>query len=115
MKQVREHEKKLTRYALEKMSKLKNVEVYGPRDAEKRAGVISFNVKGVHAHDVAAVLDSEGICVRAGHHCAQPLATKLGFTATARASFYLYNTEKEIDYFVKTLEKVGKVFNKKLK
>ena len=115
MKQVREHEKRLTRYALEKMSKLKNVEVYGPCDAEKRAGVISLNVKGVHAHDVAAVLDSDGICVRARHHCAQPLVTKLGFTATARASFYLYNTEKEIDYFVKTLEKVGKVFNKKSK
>ena len=103
------HEKELTGYAMEKLSEIKEVDIYGP-SAEKRVGVVAFNVKGVHAHDTAAILDSEGVAVRAGHHCAMPLHSVLGLTASARASFYFYNTKEEVDKLMQGVRKVIKVF-----
>jgi len=116
MKNVREHEKELTVYALEKLSGVKNLKIYGPTDQEKRGGVVSLNVvdkKGkvaIHPHDLASILDGEGIAVRSGHHCAQPLMKVLGIPAAARASFYIYNTKEEIDKLVPAIEKAKKLF-----
>ena len=78
--------------------------------ADDRAGVISFNFGDIHAHDLASILDTEGVCVRAGHHCTMPLMEKMGWPATARASFYLYNTEEDVDALVLALEKAAEVF-----
>ena len=108
---ILEHEHKLTAYALEKLAAVEGLEIYGPQEAEKRAGVITFNLSDVHPHDVATVLDAEGIAVRAGHHCAQPLMKWLNVSATARASFYLYNTEEEVDKFVEGLVKTKEYFS----
>lgn len=105
---IRAHEEQLARYALERLRAIDGVTVYGP---EERAGLITFNVEGVHPHDVATVLDSRGIAVRAGHHCAQPLMRWLGVTATARASFYLYNTEEEIDKLADALQYAKEYFH----
>ncbi|MBI2208502.1 cysteine desulfurase [Candidatus Woesearchaeota archaeon] len=109
MEKIAQHENELAEYAMEKLSEIKEVEIYGP-SAGKRVGVVSFNVKGVHAHDTSAILDSEGIAVRAGHHCAMPLHSVLGITASARASFYLYNTKEEADKLIQGIRKVIKVF-----
>ncbi len=97
MPSVARHERDLTEYALAQLSDLEDVRVYGPLDGKDRGGVISFYVGDVHPHDVGTLLDADGIAVRAGHHCAQPLMRKLGVGATVRASFYLYNTAAEID------------------
>lgn len=105
---IRAHEEHLARYALERLRAIDGVTVYGP---EERAGLVTFNVEGVHPHDVATVLDSRGIAVRAGHHCAQPLMRWLGVTATARASFYLYNTEEEIDKLADALQYAKEYFH----
>ncbi|GAB6933657.1 cysteine desulfurase [Calditerricola satsumensis] len=105
---IRAHEERLARYALERLRAIDGVTVYGP---EERAGLVTFNVEGVHPHDVATVLDSRGIAVRAGHHCAQPLMRWLGVTATARASFYLYNTEEEIDKLADALQYAKEYFH----
>ncbi len=113
MDNVRVHEKELVEYALEKFKILEEedlVEVYGVRNAEERGGAIAFNVKGVHSHDVAQVLNSFGICVRSGQHCAAPLVTSFGVMAMVRATFYVYNTKEEIDYLVEKLKEVPKVF-----
>ena len=116
MKNVREHEKELTNYALEKLSKVHSLVVYGPSDIEKRGGVISFNIvddKGevaIHPHDLASILDAEGIAIRSGHHCAQPLMKVLGISAAARVSFYVYNTKEEIDKLVPAIEKAKRIF-----
>lgn len=107
MDAIEKHEHKLAQYALQRLSEVDDVTVFGP---QKRAGVVTFNCDDVHPHDVATVLDSEGIAVRAGHHCAQPLMKWLEVSATARASFYLYNTEEEIDAFVKALIKTKEYF-----
>jgi len=107
MGKIQKHEKELTNYAIKKLSKIKNISVYGPKI---RAGVIAFNLKGIHAHDVSALLDTEGIAVRGGHHCAMPLTKKLGMDASVRASFYLYNTKKDVDALIKGLKKVEEVF-----
>ncbi|MFP5105730.1 cysteine desulfurase [Neobacillus sp. C211] len=109
--QIAEHEHKLAAYALEKMSAVEGMTIYGPLDAAKRAGLITFNLSDVHPHDVATVLDAEGIAVRAGHHCAQPLMRWLKASATARASFYLYNTEDDIDKLVEGLVKTKEYFS----
>lgn len=110
---VREHEIALTRYALERLASLepRGLAVYGPRDATERAGVISFNLGDIHAHDLASILDVEGVCVRAGHHCTMPLMEKMGWPATARASFYLYNTEADVDALIDALGKAAQVFH----
>lgn len=105
--EISRHEHKLAAYALERFRQLDGVTVYGP---EERAGLVTFNLDDVHPHDVATVLDAEGIAVRAGHHCAQPLMKWLDVTATARASFYLYNTEEEIDKLVEALQKTKEYF-----
>ncbi|KAA6443845.1 cysteine desulfurase SufS [Bacillus atrophaeus] len=105
--EISRHEHKLASYALERFRQLDGVTVYGP---EERAGLVTFNLEDVHPHDVATVLDSEGIAVRAGHHCAQPLMKWLDVSATARASFYLYNTEEEIDKLAEALQKTKEYF-----
>jgi cysteine desulfurase/selenocysteine lyase len=101
---VRAHEKEMVGYAIEKLEGAGAV-VYGPKDVAIRGGVASFNLDGVHPHDMATILDQEGLCIRAGHHCAQPLMRVLGVPATARASFYVYNTPDEIDALVEALDK----------
>ncbi|PKG23594.1 cysteine desulfurase [Niallia nealsonii] len=106
-----EHEHKMAAYAMEKMSNINGLTIYGPQDAKNRAGVITFNIEDVHPHDVATVLDAEGIAVRAGHHCAQPLMKWLNVSATARASFYLYNSEDEIDKLVEGISKTKEYFS----
>ena len=107
MEKVREHELELTRYATEKLKEV-GLEIYGPAP-EKKGGVITFNIKNVHPHDISSILDREGIAVRGGHHCAMPLMKLLGIQGSARASFYIYNTKEEIDLFVKALAKIRKI------
>jgi cysteine desulfurase/selenocysteine lyase len=110
MDAVRAHEKALVRYALAQLAEVKGLRLYGPGDPELRGGAVAFSLEGVHPHDVAQVLDGEGVCVRAGHHCAQPLHRALGVAATARASVYLYNTPEDIDALVRGLERVRAFF-----
>jgi cysteine desulfurase/selenocysteine lyase len=106
---IEAHEEELVRYALGRLEEVPGVTVYGP-PAERRGGIISFDVEGVHPHDVAQILGYEGIAVRAGHHCTQPLMTRLGVPATTRASFYLYTLPEEIDRFVEGLATVRRTF-----
>ena len=110
MDKVREHEIELTKYALEKLSKVKDLKIYGTKDISKRGGVISFNFADIHPHDVAQIIDEEGIAVRSGHHCAQVLMERLDVAATSRASFYIYNTKADVDSLVNSLEKVARIF-----
>ncbi len=110
MDNVREHEIELTKYAIEKLSQVKGLHIYGTKDISKRGGVISFNFSDVHPHDVAQIIDGEGIAVRSGHHCAQVLMERLDVAATSRASFYIYNTKQDIDILVNSLNIVAKVF-----
>lgn len=104
---ISEHEHRLASYALDRFNELEGATVYGP---EHRAGLVTFNIEDVHPHDVATVLDAEGVAVRAGHHCAQPLMKWLNVSATARASFYLYNTEEDIDKLIAALQKTKEYF-----
>jgi cysteine desulfurase / selenocysteine lyase len=106
---VEAHEHELAAYALERMSEVPGITLYGP-PADRRAGVVSFNMDGIHPHDVAQILDMQGVAIRAGHHCCQPLMHKLGVAATNRASFYLYTLPEEIDQLVDGLHTVRKVF-----
>lgn len=106
MENVRQHEVELTGYALEALSEVPGLTLYGPKNAAQKGGVAAFTYTDLHPHDVAALLDREGIAVRAGHHCAQPLAQRFGITATARASFYLYSTLSEVDCLVEALRKI---------
>ncbi|HYL27007.1 MAG TPA: cysteine desulfurase [Candidatus Nitrosotalea sp.] len=109
---VREHERQLTSYALKRLAEFepRGLAIYGPRDPELISGVISFNLGDVHAHDLASILDTEGVCIRAGHHCTMPLMEKMGWAATARASFYIYNNEADVDVLCTGLEKAARVF-----
>lgn len=109
MEAIATHERELVAYALERLATIPGLKVYGP-PAEHRGGVVSFSIDGVHPHDVAQILDREGIAVRAGHHCAMPLHEKLGVTATTRASFYLYNTLDEVERLVEAVRKVQTIF-----
>jgi cysteine desulfurase/selenocysteine lyase len=109
MDKIHQHEQMMTAYALERLAEVSGLTVFGPK-AEQKGAVAAFTLDGVHAHDVAQVLDSYGIAVRAGHHCAMPLHQELGLPATARASFYLYNTVEEIDKLIEGLENVKKTF-----
>lgn len=106
--EILSYEQELVKYAYDKMSEIEGIELYGPK--EERAGLITFNLDGVHPHDLATALDSDGIAVRAGHHCAQPLMKFLGVSSTARASFYLYNTKDEIDFFIDSLKRTKEFF-----
>jgi cysteine desulfurase/selenocysteine lyase len=110
MAEVRAHERRLTSHARARFRELPDVRLYGPRDAERRGGVISFNLDGVHPHDVGTVLDRQGIAIRAGHHCAQPLMKRYGISGTCRASFYVYTTEQEVDRLVEALHAVRGIF-----
>ncbi|MGH2818335.1 MAG: aminotransferase class V-fold PLP-dependent enzyme, partial [Actinomycetota bacterium] len=101
---IRSHEKELTKYALGRLAET-GATIYGPGDVDERGGVVSFNLEEVHPHDMATIVDQEGVCIRAGHHCAQPLMRKLGVPATARASFYVYNSTDDVDVLVDALEK----------
>jgi len=105
---IEQHEHELVEYALARLADVPGIILYGPA-AERRAGIVSFNVEGVHPHDVAQILDLEGVAIRAGHHCCQPLMTKLGVAATNRASFYLYTVPEEIDRLVAGLHKAKKL------
>lgn len=110
MDKVREHEVQLTKYALEKMSIVKGIVLYGTRDMTKRGGVISFNLGDIHPHDLATIMDEDGIAIRSGHHCAQVLMERLDVAATSRASFYIYNTKEEVDAFIRSLNRAGELF-----
>jgi len=110
MDNVREHEVELTKYAMKKLSEVKGIHIYGTKDISKRGGVISFNFADVHPHDVAQIIDGEGIAVRSGHHCAQVLMERLNVAATSRVSFYIYNTKEDVDALINSLNKVAKVF-----
>jgi cysteine desulfurase/selenocysteine lyase len=110
MDRIYAHERELLGYALERLTEVEGLRVYGPTTTEMRGGAVSFTLDGVHPHDVAAVLDGEGIAVRAGHHCAQPLHAHYDIPATTRASFYLYNIPEEIDRLVAALHKVRTLF-----
>ncbi|MCG3149436.1 MAG: Cysteine desulfurase SufS [Verrucomicrobiae bacterium] len=107
---IRQHEKEITAYALERLQEMIEIKIYGPLDAEKRGGLVAFTFSDIHPHDLATFFDQEGIAIRAGHHCAMPLHKHLGIGATARASFYLYNTRAEVDALVATLQKAKKFF-----
>ena len=109
--EIEKHEHELAAYAMEKMSTIDGLSIYGPVDPAKRAGIVTFNLDDVHPHDVATVLDMSGIAVRAGHHCAQPLMKWLQCVATARASFYIYNSEEDIDRLVTGLLSAKEYFN----
>ncbi len=110
MDTVETYERELTAYALEKMKTVPDIFIYGPLNAAKKGGILAFNIKGVHSHDIGTILDSEGIAIRAGHHCAQPLMIDCGVSAMARASFYFYNTKQEIDLLVAALKKAKEIF-----
>ncbi|WP_105618714.1 SufS family cysteine desulfurase [Vallitalea okinawensis] len=105
MDKIKEHERKLLDYALKQLNSIDGIELYGPEDLEYRTGVISFNLGDIHPHDIASVLDMDGIAVRSGYHCAQPLMNYLNLPSTCRASFYLYNNLKDIDFLVEGLLK----------
>lgn len=115
MENIEKIEKELTKYAYEELSKLDFITLYGPKDLQKRSGVFSFNVNGVHPHDVASVLDSQDVCVRSGNHCAQPLLRYMNLDSTCRASLYVYNTKEDIERLVKALIKTRDVFAKWIK
>lgn len=108
---IERHEHDLAAYAIKRMSEVEGLTIYGPLDPEKRAGLVTFNLNDVHPHDLATVLDMHGIAVRAGHHCAQPLMKWLDVSATARASFYIYNTEEDVDRLVDGLRIAKEYFN----
>ena len=109
---IQEHDREIVEYAREKLSKLDYLDIYMTPNAENHSAVISFNIKGVHPHDVASILDSENVCVRSGNHCAQPFMRFLGIDSTCRASFYIYNTKKDVDRLVDGIEKAYKMFEK---
>jgi cysteine desulfurase/selenocysteine lyase len=106
MENVKAHECNLTDYALKRLKECSKVIVYGPKDAKQKCGIIPFNVEGFNSHDVALILDSYGIMIRSGFHCAQPLHQKFKIPSSARASFYIYNTREEIDRFIEALKEI---------
>ncbi len=110
MEKIRAHEKELVGYGIDRLAEVEDLTLYGPQDPEIRGGVLTFNLEGIHPHDLSTLLDQDGIAIRAGHHCAQPLTEHLCVAATARASLYLYNEPHEIDKLVVSLRKAAKVF-----
>ncbi len=111
MDRIVQKEQELVNYVLPKLIAIPDVGVYGPQSPAKHTGVIAFNIKGLHPHDVATALDMDGVAVRAGHHCAQPLMEDLGVTATARASFYFYNTKEDADQLINAIKETKEFFN----
>ena len=110
MDKIRQHEKDITEYAMQRLGEFVETRMYGPTDASQRGGLIAFTFSDIHPHDLATILDQAGVAIRAGHHCAMPLHKKLGLGATARASFYLYNTRDEVDIFIDALARAKKFF-----
>jgi cysteine desulfurase/selenocysteine lyase len=110
MENIAKHEKNLMSYAIEKFSQHQQIKIYTPKNPEKRGPIISFTIKGIHPHDIASIFDQFGIAIRAGHHCAQPLMNKLNIPATARISFYLYNTVEEVDKAEEAIKKILEIF-----
>jgi cysteine desulfurase/selenocysteine lyase len=110
MDKVREHEIDLTKYAINRITKVKGVTLYGPHNANDRGGVISFNIGDIHPHDLATIMNDHGVAIRSGHHCAQVLMERLDVAATSRASFYIYNTKEEIDTFLEALDEARRLF-----
>ena len=112
MPAVRDHEMRLTRYALDALTEHfpDSLRIFGPLDTSVRGGAVSFLFDGIHAHDISQVLDEDAVCVRAGHHCAKPLMRQLGVPATTRASFYVYNDESDVDVLIDALAKAQKFF-----
>jgi cysteine desulfurase / selenocysteine lyase len=110
MDKIRAHELDLLTYATDELNKLSDVTLYGPSDLKRRSGVVSFTLAGVHPHDIATILDQSGVCVRAGHHCAQPLMRRMNVPATARASMYVYSTRDDVDALIEGIERVKEVF-----
>jgi len=116
MDTIRAHEMDLTGYALKALkARFPKIVLHGPADVSKRGGVVSFELPGIHPHDVGTIVDREGVAIRAGHHCCQVLMKKFGVSGTARASFYIYNTREEVDALVKSLEKVEELFAQKVR
>jgi cysteine desulfurase/selenocysteine lyase len=113
MEAVRAHERDLTAYTLEKLPEVEGVRVFGPLDAERRGGVVSFAIDGMHPHDIAELCDREAVCIRAGHHCAQPLMRRMGVPATARASFHVYNSRDDVDRLIAALRQGREIFGLK--
>ena len=111
MDTIREHEKAITAHAIEQLERLPGVHIHGPHDVELRGGAVSFTVDGVHPHDVSTVVDSHGVAIRAGHHCAQLLMRRLNVPATNRASFYIYNDERDVEVLIEALRHAIKVFS----
>jgi cysteine desulfurase/selenocysteine lyase len=109
MAKVRDHERALVGYALRRLSSLDGISILGPLDTDLRGGVVAFNVGDIHPHDLASILDRQGVCVRAGHHCAQPLHERLGLAASARASFYVYNAADDVDALCAAIETAKQV------
>jgi cysteine desulfurase/selenocysteine lyase len=110
MAQVRAHEIQITRYALDSLAEIPDLVVYGPDDTAARGGAISFTLADIHPHDLATILDQQGVAIRAGHHCARPLMRVLDVPATARASFYVYNTNQDVDALVAALHEARRIF-----
>ncbi|EDC3875587.1 cysteine desulfurase [Listeria monocytogenes] len=110
LENIHAHEQALASYAIEEMSKIEGITIYGPKDASKRCGLVTFNIEDAHPHDIATILDEDGIAIRAGHHCAQPLMKWLDVSSTARASFYIYNTKEEIDALIDGLKLTKEYF-----
>ena len=115
MDKVESIEEELMQYAISELSKLDFITIYGPKDIKSKASVISFNVNGIHPHDVASVLDSCDVCIRSGNHCAQPLLRYMGIDSTCRASFYIYNTKEDVDKLIEALYKTRDMFSKWIK
>lgn len=111
METIKGYEEELTIYLLDELKSIKGLEIYGPKNAHNRAGVVSFNLNGIHPHDLATALDLNGIAIRAGHHCAQPLMRALNVLATSRMSLYFYNTKKEITYTIEALKEAKEFFS----
>jgi cysteine desulfurase/selenocysteine lyase len=110
MEAIQRHETDLAEYAMARLEEFDDVEIYGPPRGEDRSGVVSFNLEGVHAHDLASIMNDDAVAIRAGDHCTQPLHEKLGTAASARASFYLYNTKEEVDTLVEAIDSARQLF-----
>ena len=109
---IRRYEEELTSYLLSRLTEIETLTVYGPHDMSKRGAAVAFGIKGIHPHDISTILDECGIAVRVGHHCTMPLHTRLNIPASIRASLYFYNTKEEIDYFIESLKKAVRIFQK---
>ncbi len=112
MENIRLHEKEITSYALSRLNDISQLKIYGPSQARDRGGVIAFTIKGIHPHDIAQILNEDNVCVRSGHHCAMPLHTRLSLSATCRASFYVYNTNADVDMLIDSIKKAQKIFTR---